>query len=72
MADYQLYLFKNLTQQEINFLDAVKAKGVELDNQMNTLEQSGICDATWLAWGRKFISLGVNCIVRSISKQGGF
>lgn len=72
MPDYQLYNFKNLTTKEVQLLGAVKARGVDLDADLFQLEQSGVCDPAWLEWGRKYLALGIDCVVRLISKQGGF
>lgn len=72
MPAYQLYYFPELSQQQINLIEAVKARAVEIENDLTTLKGIAIVDKFWLEQAEVQLKQGITNAIRAIAKPGAF
>lgn len=63
--------YRELSQDEINTMNAIKAKGEELRElikQVNSLD----ADVKWSSIAEEHLQQGIMCLVRSIAKPDSF
>ena len=58
--------YRELTQDEINLMNEVKQKGVELGELIEKLESMGSLDKRWLEAGKLNLQQGLMFLTRSI------
>lgn len=70
--------YRELSQEEINMMNEIKAKGEELNELIIKLETAsnvglnGKVDLRWLAIGKTDLQKGIMALVRSIAKPESF
>lgn len=68
----QIKGYRELTQEEIDGMNSVKAIGVELGALIKKLEAQDSIDKRWLAIGKTDLQKGVMSVVRSIAQPTVF
>ena len=64
--------YRELTQDEINLMNEVKQKGVELGELIEKLESMGSLDKRWLEAGKLNLQQGLMFLTRSIAQPTFF
>lgn len=64
--------YRDLTQEEINLMNEVKAKGAELGVLIEKLDGIPEVDKNWLVTGKIGIQQGLMAVTRSITKPDFF
>ena len=64
--------YRELTQEEINLMNEVKQKGVELGELFEKLEALQDLDKRWLAIGKTDLQKGLMALTRSIARPEFF
>ena len=63
---------RELTQAEIDLMNEVKAKGVELGELVEKLMETDGLDKRWIAIGKTHLQQGCMAFVRGIAQQETF
>jgi len=65
--------YRELSQQEIDLMNEIKAKGEELNDLIRKLSSLGTeIDQRWVAIGKTDLQIGVMALVRSIAQPESF
>ena len=68
--------YRELTQKEIDVMNRIKEKGVELGELVDELAQMGegdsVPDKRWLAIGKTDLQRGLMALTRAVAKPGFF
>ena len=64
--------YRELTKEEIDLMNLVKQKGVELDQIINNLFSNESTDKRWIVIGQTDLQTGLMALVRSIAKPDSF
>lgn len=64
--------YRELSQEEIDLMNAVKEAGASLGDLIDKLEQSGRLDARWLAIAKTDLQKGFMSLTRSIAQPEFF
>ena len=64
--------YRDLTQEEINLMNEVKAKGEELGNLIAKLRSLSSNDSQWIDVGELQLKQGVMSLVRSVAQPISF
>lgn len=64
--------YRDLTQEEIDLINEVKAKGVELGELVDKLMATESVDKRWASIGKTDLQTGLMALVRSIAKPSTF
>ena len=64
--------YRDLSQEEINNMNAVKILGVEIGNLVNALELIPGLDKRWIAIGKTDLQTGIMALVRAIAQPQTF
>ena len=64
--------YRELTQAEIDLMNEVKAKGVELGELVDKLMATDGLDKRWVAIGKTHLQQGCMALVRGIAQQETF
>ena len=64
--------YRELTQDEINLMNEVKQKGVELGELIEKLESMDSLDKRWLETGKLNLQQGLMSLTRSIAQPAFF
>lgn len=64
--------YRELTQEEINLMNEVKQKGVELGELIEKLENMDSLDKRWLEAGKLNLQQGLMFLTRSIAQPTFF
>ena len=64
--------YRELDQREIDLMNKVKEKGVELGSLLDDLSELDSIDPRWLAIGRTDLQTGLMALTRSIAKPDFF
>ena len=68
----QIKGYRELTQEEINLMNEVKQKGVELGDLFEKLEKIESLDKRWLAIGKTDLQKGLMATTRAIERPEFF
>lgn len=68
----QIKGYRELTQEEINLMNEVKQKGVELRDLFEKLEKIENLDKRWLSIGKTDIQKGLMATTRAIARPEFF
>ena len=68
----QIKGYRELTQEEINLMNEVKQKGVELGDLFEKLEKIENLDKRWLSIGKTDLQKGLMATARAIAKPEFF
>ena len=68
----QIKEYRELTQEEINLMNEVKQKGVELGDLFEKLEKIENIDKRWLSIGKTDLQKGLMATTRAIAKPDFF
>lgn len=63
--------YRELSQEEINLMNKIKAMGEELGSMVNQLEKSE-ADQRWVSIGKTDLQTGIMALVRSVAKPDSF
>lgn len=64
--------YRELSQEEINLMNKVKATGEQLGDLISELRSLDSTDKRWLAIGETDLQTGIMALVRSIAKPTTF
>lgn len=64
--------YRELNQEEIDLMNEVKAKGVELGQLVDKLMQTDSLDKRWVSIGKTDLQQGLMALVRSIAQPETF
>lgn len=64
--------YRQLSQQEADLMNEIKAKGVELGALVDKLEQHGDLDRRWIAIGKTDLQTGLMALVRAVAQPTTF
>lgn len=64
--------YRELSQEEINLMNEVKAKGVELGDLVEKLRAVGSLDQRWVSIGATDLQTGLMALVRSVAQPTSF
>lgn len=64
--------YRELSQEEIDLMNEVKAKGVELGQLVDKLMQTDSLDKRWVSIGKTDLQQGLMALVRSIAQPETF
>lgn len=64
--------YRDLTQEEIDLMNEVKAKGVELGELVDKLMATESVDKRWASIGKTDLQTGMMALVRSIAQPTTF
>ena len=64
--------YRELTQEEINLMNEVKQKGIELGELFEKLESLNDLDKGWLEIGKKGLQQGLMAVTRAIARPDFF
>lgn len=64
--------YRELSQEEINLMNKVKATGEQLGDLIDELRSIDSTDKRWLAIGNTDLQTGIMALVRSIAKPTTF
>ncbi len=64
--------YRDLSQVEINQMNAIKEQGELLEMLINEMKEQGNPDPRWLSIGRTDLQKGIMALVRSIAKPTTF
>ena len=68
----QIKGYRELTQEEINLMNEVKQKGVELGDLFEKLEKIENIDKRWLSIGKTDLQKGLMATTRAIERPAFF
>ena len=68
----QIKGYRELTQEEINLMNEVKQKGVELGDLFEKLEKIENIDKRWLSIGKTSLQKGLMATTRAIARPEFF
>lgn len=64
--------YRELSQEEIDLMNEVKAKGAELGELLTKLQNVGTLNPRWLAIGRTDLQTGLMALTRAIAQPTFF
>ena len=64
--------YRDLSQQEINDMNTIKAKGEELKSLIGALRENSELDQRWVSIAETHLQQGVMAAVRSVAKPDSF
>ena len=64
--------YRDLTQEEIDQMNALKAVGTQLDILVKNMKQDPDVDQRWLSIAETHLQQGIMAAVRSVAKPNGF
>lgn len=64
--------YRKLTQEEVDLMNAVKAKGDEIGALIYELRANANLDQRWVSIGSTQIQLGLMALVRAVAKPTNF
>ena len=64
--------YRDLTQEEIDQMNAVKAVGTQLGLLIKNMKQDPDVDQRWLSIAETHLQQGIMAAVRSVAKPNGF
>ena len=64
--------YRELTQEEIDQMNVIKAMGIEIESIINVLGDMDSTDKRWLSIGETDLQKGLMSLVRSIAKPTTF
>lgn len=64
--------YRDLSQEEIDMMNKIKALGVELNNLISTLDNLPDTDKRWVSIGKTDLQKGIMSLVRSVAKPESF
>ena len=68
----QIKGYRELSQDEIDAMNAVKSLGVEIGNQISALQVDGNIDQRWVAIGKTHLQQGLMALTRAVAKPDFF
>ena len=68
----QIKGYRDLSQEEIDLMNEVKAKGVELGELVDKLMATDGLDKSWIAIGKTHLQQGCMALVRGIAQPETF
>lgn len=68
----QISGYRDLSQDEINQINAIKSVGTQLGLLITHMEQDEEVDQRWLSIAKTHLQQGVSAAVRSVAKPTGF
>lgn len=60
--------YRNLTQDEIDLMNEIKARGVDLDVLIEKLQAIPTIDMRWVAIGKTDLQTGLMALTRSVAQ----
>jgi len=63
--------YRDMSEEEINFINSIKEAGNKLGQVIEELEGKEV-DHRWLAIGKTHLQQGIMAVVRSVAKPEGF
>jgi hypothetical protein len=64
--------YRDLSQAEIDLINAIKAKGSELRDLVWQVQAAAGVDARWVSIGKTNLQTGLMALVRAVAKPDGF
>lgn len=64
--------YRELDQEEIDAMNAVKAEGIRLEALIETLANEAAADPRWLSIGKTHLQQGLMALTRSVAKPDFF
>lgn len=64
--------YRELDQEEINLMNKIKQKGIELQDLIDELHGIGTIDSRWIEIGKTDLQKGLMALTRSIAKPDFF
>lgn len=64
--------YRELSQEEINLMNEIKAKGVELGELVEKLRGTDGLDQRWVSIGTTDLQTGLMALTRSVAQPGTF
>jgi len=64
--------YRNLSQDEVDLMNHIKAKGDELGALVAELTTIGSVDQRWVAIGKTDLQTGIMALVRAVAKPQNF
>jgi hypothetical protein len=64
--------YRDLSQAEIDLINAIKAKGSELQDLVWQVQAAAGVDARWVSVGKTDLQTGIMALVRAVAKPVGF
>lgn len=64
--------YRNLTQEEIDFMNEIKEHGEKLGDLIDKLSSLQDVDKRWLSIGKTDLQTGVMALVRSVARPTSF
>lgn len=64
--------YRDLSQKEIDLMNEIKAKGVELGDLVSKLRATDGLDQRWVSIGATDLQTGLMALVRSVAKPDTF
>ena len=64
--------YRELTQEEIDQMNALKAVGTQLGLLIKNMKQDPDVDQRWLSIAETHLQQGISAAVRSVAKPSGF
>lgn len=64
--------YRELTQNEIDLMNEIKAKGVELGALVEKLKAAGYVDQRWISIGATDLQTGLMALVRGVAQPTTF
>ena len=68
----QIKGYRELNQEEIDLMNQIKEKGVELGALVDKLRESSSIDQRWVSIGATDLQTGLMALTRSVAKPGFF
>ena len=64
--------YRELTEQEIDLMNQIKQKGVELGNLVELLRRFSDVDQRWVSVGATDLQTGLMALTRAVAKPSSF
>jgi hypothetical protein len=64
--------YRELTEAEVNLVNAIKADGDRLEYLIGTLQATNDVDQRWVSIGRTQLQQGIMCLVRAVAQPTSF
>ena len=64
--------YRDLSQTEIDLMNEIKTKGVELGELINKLQESTDIDQLWVSIGKTDLQTGLMALTRAVAKPSIF
>ena len=64
--------YRDLTQQEIDLMNGIKEKGVELGELIAILRETPELDQRWVSIGQTDLQTGLMALVRAVARPESF